>query len=157
MYGGCRLVCKHWRSSSENVERAWQKKQMFTFKVKDTFFILKGNIFYFGFVVKIFVFRYSTEWMESANYYIKYIIYKYYLVKWCHRWVLDPICRTQDKAGLYKSTVVRSKHKQIHIRGNGRLETPGNRAEQNLMNETRGSKLDITEMIWETIKVEQEM
>lgn len=34
---------------------------MFTFKVKDTFFILKGNIFYFGFVVKIFVFRYSTE------------------------------------------------------------------------------------------------
>lgn len=28
---------------------------------KRYFFILKGNIFYFGFVVKIFVFRYSTE------------------------------------------------------------------------------------------------
>lgn len=27
--------------------------------------------------------------MESANYYIKYIIYKYYLVKWRRRWVLD--------------------------------------------------------------------
>lgn len=34
---------------------------MFAFNVKDTFFILKGNIFYFGFVVKSFVFRYSTE------------------------------------------------------------------------------------------------
>lgn len=94
--------------------------------------------------------------MESANYYIKNIIYKYYLVKWCCRWVLDPICRTQDKAGLYKSTVIHSKRKQIHIWGKGRLETPGNTAEQKLMNEKRGGKLDITETIRETNIVKQE-